>query len=167
MSFKITTEDNYSSRATAHVKTYGDVFKDYEHHPESKCADEHGNICERQTRGLLYRRHICIGEITCIGKESNRLEEVDAGLIHSTENVYTTYPDNRRDAWERFWPQLQAFPLSLLKAKTGLSRRMLIKARKGQVRPHVRNQLILVNFAKDSRGLTQPESDKPDSAGAK
>jgi hypothetical protein len=91
--FGITTQKNYSSRTTARVKTYGDVVTDYEHHPESKCADEHENVCDRQTIGMLYRRRVRIGEIICIGKESNNLEEVDAGLIHSVESVYTTYPD--------------------------------------------------------------------------
>jgi hypothetical protein len=42
-----------------------------------------------------------IGEIVCIGKESNNFEDVDAGLIHSAESVYSTYSDGRRDAWER------------------------------------------------------------------
>lgn len=143
--FKITT-DSYSSRSTARVKTYGDVFTDYEHHPESKCADEHGNICDRQTTGLLYRRHIRIGEIVPIGKESNRLEEVDAGLVHSAEDAYTVYPDPKRDHWERqIRPKLKAIPLSVLMKETGLSRRMLIKARNGQVRPHARNQLLIAN----------------------
>ena len=67
-------------------------------HPESKFADVDGNICDKKTVGLLYRRHVCIGEIIPIGKESNSLEEVDVGLIHAAENVYTIYPDQRRDA---------------------------------------------------------------------
>ena len=142
--FKITTEKNFSSRATARVKTYGDIFEEYAHHPESKCADERGNACERQTTGLLYRRHVRVGEITPIGKESNRLEEVDAGLIHSAESVYTVYPNHTRDSWERDTrPKLKAIPLSFLIQETGLSRRMLIKARNGRARPHARNQLVL------------------------
>jgi hypothetical protein len=31
--------------------------------------------------------------------ESNSLEEVEAGTVHSPENVYTEYPDARRDEW--------------------------------------------------------------------
>lgn len=141
---KITTEKNYSSRTTARVQTYGDVFGEYAHHPESKYADEMGGICDRQTKGLLYRRHIRIGEIIFIGKESNKLEEVDAGLIHSAESVYTVYPDPGRDSWEKLIrPKLRTLPLSFLMEQTGLSRRMLIKARRGYVRPHARNQLLL------------------------
>lgn len=144
--FRITTQTNYSSRSTAQVKTFGDVFAEYAHHPESKCADEHGNICDRQTVGLLYRRHVRVGEIVCVGKESNKLEEVDAGLIHSAESAYTVYPDPTRDHWERIIrPQLQKYPLSFLIKETGLSIRMLIKARNGQVRPHPRNQRVIAD----------------------
>jgi hypothetical protein len=142
--FHITTAKNYRSRSTARVQTYGDVFTDYAHHPESKCADEHGNVCDRQTLGLLYRRHVRIGEIVAIGKESNKLEEVDAGLIHSTDSVYVTYPNPARDSWTRdVLPNLSTIPLSVLMRETGLSRRGLIKSRKGQVRPHPRNQRLI------------------------
>jgi hypothetical protein len=102
------------------------------------------NVCDRRTEGPLFRRHVQIGEIVAIGKESNKLEEVDAGLVHSAESVYTTYLDPRRDLWERsIRPRLQAIPLSNLMVETGLSWRMLIKARKGQVRPHTRNQRLI------------------------
>jgi len=33
-------------------------------------------------------------------EKSNRLEEIEAGLIHSVESVYTEYPDPHRDEWE-------------------------------------------------------------------
>ena len=48
--FKITTQKNFSSRTTAKIKTYGDVVTDYEHHPESKCADENGNAALQAAR---------------------------------------------------------------------------------------------------------------------
>ena len=35
----------------------------------------------------------------CIGKESNSLENVDAGLVHSEKNAYTEYIDPKRDEW--------------------------------------------------------------------
>jgi hypothetical protein len=40
---------------------------------------------------LLRRRHICIDQVKYIGKESNHLEAVDAGLIHSENNIYTEH----------------------------------------------------------------------------
>jgi hypothetical protein len=42
-------------------------------------------------------------------------------------------------------PKLRSQSISALMRETGLSRRMLIKARKGQVRPHIRNQQLLAN----------------------
>ena len=52
------------------------------------------------TPGLLQRAHIASGEIRYIGKESNRFEEIEAGIIHSGQNIYTEYPDPRRNEWE-------------------------------------------------------------------
>jgi len=147
--FRITTEPDRNNRRTARVKTFGDVIAEYAYHPESKCADEHGNPSDRQTVGLLTRRHVRIAEIVPIGKESNRLEDVDAGLIHSADSVYTVYADPSRDRWTReIVPKLQRIPLSVLIRETGLSRRMLIKARRGQARPHSRNQRILIEALK-------------------
>src|SRR5271154_925969 len=69
--FKISVTANHGTRKTARVKTYGDVLREYEFHPESKCADGDGNPCNRETVGLLARRHVRIRHITPIGKESN------------------------------------------------------------------------------------------------
>jgi lambda repressor-like predicted transcriptional regulator len=146
--FKITTEPNRNNRHTAWVKTFGDVIQEYAYHPESKYADEHGNPSDRQTIGLLQRRHVRIAEIVKIGKESNHLEEVDAGLIHSLDKVYTVYPDQTGDRWERvIMPLLNDKGLTLrrLMRETGRCRRMLIKAKKGHARPHPRNQKIIVD----------------------
>ena len=49
---------------------------------------------------MLQRRYVRIDSITPIGKESNNLEGVEAGVIHSEQEVYTEYPDPRRDEWE-------------------------------------------------------------------
>jgi hypothetical protein len=142
--FKISAD--YSSRKTIRVKTYGDIIAEYEFHPEPKCADSHGNICEKDTVGLLHRRHVRIGAIIPIGKESNSLEEVDAGLIHSEESVYTIYADPSRDEWQtKIVPALNKLSISTLVRETGKSRRMIIKARKGKVRPHRPNQILLIS----------------------
>lgn len=91
--YRITTKGDYGIRQTARVKTYGDVLGEYEYHPESKCADADGKPSGKQTVGFLQRRHIQIGEIKCIGKEPNNMEDVESGSIHSPQNVYTEYPD--------------------------------------------------------------------------
>ena len=142
--FKISVK--YSSRKTVRVKTYADIITEYEFHPEPKCSDLNGSVCNRETVGLLRRRSVRIGGIIPIGKESNSLEEVDAGLIHSSENVYTVYSDLTRDEWERrIRPALKKVALSVLIKETGLSRRMLIKARTGHARPHRQNQQLILS----------------------
>lgn len=146
--YRITTDGYHGTRQAARVKTYGEILREYEFHPESKCADANGKPCGKQTVGLLQRRHIQIELIKSIGKESNSLEDVESGLIHSAENVYTEYPDPRRDEWStKIVPALNSkeVTLPLLERESGLSRRMLIKARTGRTRPHPKNQELLAN----------------------
>jgi hypothetical protein len=139
--YRVCTNGNYRSRQSARVKTFGEVLEEYEFHPESKCADANGRCSTRPTQGLLYRRHVRIDLLKYIGKESNSLEEVDSGLIHSTKNVYTEYTDQRRDEWEtKIRPALNTISLSVLQKETGLGRRTLIYARTGKKRPHPKNQ---------------------------
>ena len=144
--YRITTVGHHGDRYTARVKTYGDVLREYEYHPESKCADAHGKVCGKQTIGLLQRHHIRIDQVKYIGKESNNLEEVEAGLEHAQENVYTEYPDPGRDEWTtKNLPALCAAPLADLvqKCKGEISRRALIELRAGRTRPHRKNQEML------------------------
>ena len=67
------------------------MIAEYQFHPESKCAAAGGRCAASQSEGLLQRRHIRIDSIKYIWKESNIREEVDPGLVHSAENVYTEY----------------------------------------------------------------------------
>jgi hypothetical protein len=149
--YRITTAGYHGNRQTARVKTYGEVLREYEYHPESKCADKDGNRCNKQTTGLLQRRHIKIDLIKYIGKESNSLEDVDSGLIHSADNVYTEYIDLKRDEWStKIVPVLQRTALSKLIKLTGKSRRMLIDARTGKRRPHPKSQELIVSALKEA-----------------
>ena len=144
--YRIATVGHHGDRHTARVKTYGDVLREYEYHPESKCADASGKLCGKQTVGLLQRRHVRIDEIKYIGKESNSLEDVESGLIHDQRNVYTEYPDERRDEWQtKILPALRDARLADLvrHCKGKISRRALIDLRAGRSRPHRKNQELL------------------------
>jgi hypothetical protein len=142
--YRITTTGHHGDRHTARVKTYGEVLREYEIHPESKCADSAEQPCGKQTVGLLQRRHLRVEQIKYIGKESNSLEEVEAGLHHSAENVYTEYLDRRRDEWQtKILPVLRKIPLPILVKMSGLSRRTLIDIRAGRTRPHRKNQELI------------------------
>jgi hypothetical protein len=145
--FRITTMGQGELCQRVRVKTYGDVIEEYEFHPESKCADVSGNVCDQQTMGLLRRRHIRIDQIKFIGKESNSLEDVDAGLEHSEKNVYTEYTDSKRDEWKtKIQPALKKTSLKLIVKECAnfLSRRALIDLRADRSRPHRGNQTRLV-----------------------
>lgn len=146
--YRITTDGLIGANHTARVKTYGDVLREYEYHPESKSADTTGDACEKQTVGLLQRRHICIDHVRFIGKESNHLEDVDAGLVHCEENIYTEYIDQRRDESQmKILPALKKLSLSCLIRESGLSRRALLDLRAGRSRPrpkHLDRLMVIV-----------------------
>jgi len=138
--FRIVTA-GYPNERTALVKTYGDVLREYEFHPESKCADADGNACEKQTVGLLKRLNVRILKTTYIGKESNKIEDVASALVHSAQEVYTEYPDPRRDEWESvIRPALNKVEPERVAEMTGLAVRTIIYARTGTKRPRVKNQ---------------------------
>ena len=148
--YRITTDAPCGTRTTARVKTFGDVLTEYEHHPESKCADSDGKACDRQTVGLMQRRHIRVDYLKYIGKESNSLEEVESGLIHDARNVYTEYQDRRRDEWQtKILPQLRLLPLEYLQHASELTRSTLIEIRSGRSRPHRANQKRLIEILRE------------------
>ena len=147
--YRIATNGYSGNRRTARVKTYADVLEEYENHPESKCADALSNVCGKQTIGLLYRRHVEIDQIVYIGKESNRLEEVESGMIQDEEEVYTEYPDPRRDEWStKILPILRKMLIRNVTESTDMSRRAIIDLRAGRSQPHPRNQKALMEFVK-------------------
>jgi hypothetical protein len=134
------------SRQIARVRTYEDILAEYDFHPEAKCADSVGRPCVRQTLGLLERRHVKIDQIKCIGKESNSLENVNAGLVYSERSAYTEYVDLKRDEWTtKIQPVLKKASLIVLVRECGksLSRRELIELRAGRSRPHRKTQDLL------------------------
>jgi hypothetical protein len=84
------------------------------------------------------------GIVGVTGKESNSLEDVEAGMIHSAQNVYTEYPDPRRDEWQtKIVLALKRVPLHQLVKMSGLSRSTLIEIRAGRSRPQRKNRELL------------------------
>jgi len=141
--YRIVTYGAHGSRGVARVKTYGEVLREYETHPEAKCADSKGNICGKQTIGLLQRRCVCLDGATYIGKESNLLEEVEGGSVSDAQSAYTEYPDPARDEWAaRVLPTLKTMSLRELQRLSGMSRAALQEIRAGR-RPHPRNKARL------------------------
>ena len=141
--YEITTEGFHGRRGVARVKTYGEVLREYEFHLGAKSADAKGKPSGKQTFGLLSRRHVRVEGIIYIGKESNRLEEIEAGVIHSPESVFIEYPDPRREEWENMiLPILKKIPIAALVKLSGRSRSMLVRTVAGRSRPRQRNQKL-------------------------
>jgi len=47
--------------------------------------------CGKRTIGLLQRRPVVLGELVHIGKETNRMEEVEQGLVHDWDEVQLVF----------------------------------------------------------------------------
>jgi hypothetical protein len=75
------------------VQSFRDVFDAYATHPEPKSATPDGLECERTTIGLLARRAVHATGVTYVGKESNRMEDVENGLVHSWDDVQSQFSD--------------------------------------------------------------------------
>jgi hypothetical protein len=151
---------------TAIVKTYRDVLAAYRVHPEPKSLGPDGRPCARDTFGLLSRRPVQTLSITHIGKETNLLDEIQAGLIGDEEQVLTEYHDLQRNSWatiER--PALQLLPAQTLASASGLPLRTVQYARAGrQVRKQQRSVLTstAASIAREvlqAAGITAPSGD--------
>lgn len=137
------------TKQIARVKSYGEVLEEYEFHEEAKCADGKGAPCGKQTVGLLQRRRVRVEwPPRFIGKESNKLEEVDEGSLPDAGDVYTEYPDPGREgrAWEDALGKLKAMTKSQLRElekRTSVSLTTLKAWRRG--RPaHAKNRDTLI-----------------------
>ena len=145
--YGITTSDPTGGRIVR-VKSYGDVLAEYRTHPEPKSADREGHPCDRATVGLLYRREVHVGSIVYVGKESNRLEEVEQGVVHDWQDVQDVYTDPRHDDWVTLVvPVLKLVKADVLALATGLSSRTIKSLRNGKSRPHRKHRQTLIRVA--------------------
>jgi hypothetical protein len=137
---------------TIGLVSFRDALHRYLVHPEYKSADASGRVCDKLTVGLLARRRIHVGKIRYIGKESNRLEEVQNCMVSNEDEFRVTYIDPRLDPWPRYAaPLLKHVSSRLLAKATDISARMIKSYRKGAMpRPDNRRKLLraLVREAK-------------------
>jgi hypothetical protein len=155
---------------TAQVQTYRQVIARYIKHPEPKCLGADGKPCHTETRGILHPRHIDAFHIEQIGKESNRLEEVQAGIPHEPEEVYTLYTDPKRDPWKTLTlPVLNRIPPEELKSARLLQESQLreVLAGRAQPRREVKDKLqrLAIRYARNQlKARGQPVPHHPLSA---
>ncbi|MBT3328204.1 MAG: hypothetical protein HN396_18420, partial [Gemmatimonadales bacterium] len=90
---RISTSDTFGGTEAVRVQTYADVLARYRVHPESKSLGPDGTECGRSTVGLLGRRPVSTTNPRLIGKESNKLEELTAGLVLTADEVTQSYDD--------------------------------------------------------------------------
>jgi hypothetical protein len=138
----------YAVPGKVRVKTYRNVLAEYRRHPESKSLAPDGTPCTGTTVGLLRRRPVTALYLTHVGKESNRLEEVEAGLVHDPEEVYTEYTDPAHDAWQTLVvPVLKHMPRAVLAQQAGVSERTIAAIRNGQATPRAAHREALIRAA--------------------
>jgi hypothetical protein len=68
------------------------VVKEYMRHAECKSLGPDGLPCTADTVGLLQRRTVRLQRLTHIGKETNKLEDVERQLYVDASKVVTEYP---------------------------------------------------------------------------
>lgn len=138
---KVSTTEAGDNSHKARLQSLRDVIGEFQTHPEAKSAGVDGLVCSRRTVGLLSRRKVRETYVTHVGKEANKLEEVQAGFEQDPDVIYTEYHRPQVDRWTaEIVPQLQTSNLQELAAETGLTTRQLQTLAKGVARPHPQNQ---------------------------
>jgi len=138
-------------RGKVRLKTIGDVAAAYRLHPETKSGDPRGGLGRRGSIGVLPRLTVrAVGLPVHIGKESNKLDDVQDGLVSDPDEVYVVYRDERRE-WEASLPALRRLKEKkgwrYLAGISGLSERALRYALNGDTRPHRGSRLALLGSA--------------------
>jgi hypothetical protein len=83
-----------------------------------------------------------------VGKEANKLEEVEAGLEHNADVIYTEYRHPARDPWRtQVLPVLRQMPQKELAEATGLSVRRLRDVLAEQAWPRRQTKSLLTRIS--------------------
>jgi hypothetical protein len=147
-SWNVTTTGTRGTRNAARLTTYGDVIVAYALHPESKSAGADGVTCDKQHRGLLQRRQVSVASLTHIGKESNKLEEVQSGSVHDLREAYTEYIRSSEEQQQREWlAVINSLTNRELQDRTGLARSTIQRIRNNGVKPRNKTAASLTSRA--------------------
>jgi hypothetical protein len=132
--YRIATEGEGPLRDSVRVKSYGQVLHEYRLHPEHKFNGPDGQRCRFLTRGLLQRRAVyAAGPVQLIGKEANKLDEVQAGLHTQLQDIMTEYGETRsRDLRRLVLPVLDRYSGRKLAELLRIDRRTIDRIRRGQ-----------------------------------
>jgi len=142
--YRLTT--NFGEPPHAHLavaKSCGQVLREYRAHPEHKFNGSNSEPCAAGTQGVLTRRSVHHAHLVYIGKEANRLDEVQAGLIGHLGDVTTGYGDTDSTEFREFvMPVLDRYSGRELAKLVDVDRRTIDRIRDGQIpRPRLRKAL--------------------------
>jgi hypothetical protein len=147
-SYRVTLSGHSNLEGEARLKTYGDVVRAYRFHPEFKSDAPEGGPCTRATVGLLARAHVEAISLVYIGKESNKLDEVEDGIIHDLGEVQNEYADARCDEFTTLvLPVLRRMPVRRIVDESGFNPSTVKRIRAGRQRPHAANRATLSGIA--------------------
>jgi hypothetical protein len=123
---------NTPGRTVVVVNTYRDVLADYRTHPEPKALGPDGKPCDKQTVGLLGRRHITpIMPLRHRGKEGQWIDQREAGVA-DLDTIHTEYHEPGQDTlWQLVVGALRGLLVEQTAASAGVSERTVERVRSG------------------------------------
>jgi hypothetical protein len=78
-----------------------------------------------------------VGGIVYVGKESNRIEEAQAGVLHDEPEFPNVYKDPRRDPWHTdVVPALRTMGTAELQKRFGITRSTAKRWKRGESQPN-------------------------------
>jgi len=100
------------------AQTYRHILAQHYRHPEPKFLGPNGQPCTAHTRGLLFRRPTAVYATRLIGKEANRIEEMEAGLLAADPTQIYAEPPTEQLVRAVLAPLTTEQILSLLQSRT-------------------------------------------------
>ncbi len=151
-----TTDETDTTRRIVRVRTIRDIVDEYLTHPESKSLGPNGEPCGEHTHGLLGRLPVTTtgSLIRYVGKEANRLDELEARTVHDEAEVVTSFRDPNRDEFAGVLVILRPLGAALVAKLSGVSERTIREAFAGRSRPRAKTREALSRLA---RSLTEPQ----------
>ena len=137
----------YATPGRIIIKTYRDIFAEYLGHEESKSLAPDGGPCRRKTTGLLLRRPVTLlSPLRHIGKESNRLDDRNAGLGDLSD--IAEYGDVEREQFDTLVrPVLRKMGVREVARRTGFSLGAVSNTISKGVYPHARQRIVYLKVA--------------------
>jgi len=148
-----------ASPGTVVLPTYSTVAIRYQGHTEPKSLSG-THPCDRRSLGVLNRRAVTAGLINHIGKEANRLEDRESGMLDSSEleEAQLFFVGSNSETWQNVQAELAAIGAREIAAALGLSERRARDWISGHAkpRPRMRNAALDLIMQRSIGPYTDP-----------